>query len=73
MLISEAVSSVSSVSLNVGNVASGAGIGVGDLFLHLLNLVGLPDLSCMSLLDALQSCVVVMVSIWFGVGLLLYL
>ena len=73
MLTSEAVSSGSSVLLNVGRVTSGEGIGVGDLFLHLLNLVGLLDLSCMSLLDDLQSCVVVMVLIWCGVGLLLYL
>ena len=69
MLTSEAVLSGPSVSLNVGKVASGEGIGVGDL----LNLVPLLGLSCMSLLDALQSCVVVMVLIWCGVGLLLYL
>ena len=37
MLTSEAVSSGSSVSLNVGKVASSEGIGVGDLFLYLLN------------------------------------
>ena len=69
MLTSEAVSSGSSVSLNVGKVANSEGIGVGDL----LNFTGLLGLSCVSLFDALQSCVVVMVSIWCGVGLLLYL
>ena len=66
MLISEAVSSESSV----GKVASSEGIGVGDLLLHLLNLAGLLGLSSVSLLDAMQCCVVVMVSIWYGVGLL---
>ena len=58
------------VLLNVGNVASGEGIGVGDVFLHLLNLVGLLDLSCMSLLDAALGPAMVMVSMWCGVELL---
>ena len=70
MLISEVVSSGSSVSLNVGKVASGEGIAVGDLILCLLNLAGLLGLFCVLLLDALQSCVVVIVLIWCGVGLL---
>ena len=70
MLASEAVSSGSSLLLNVGKVASGEGIGVGDLFLHLLNLAGLLGLTCVLLLDAMHSCVVVMVLIWCGVGLL---
>ena len=66
MLISEAMSSESSV----GKVASSEGIGMGDMFLHVLNLVGLLGLLSVSLLDAMQCCVVVMVSIWYGVGLL---
>ena len=45
MLTSEAVSPGSSVLLDVGKVASGEGTGVRDLFLHLLNLVGLLGLS----------------------------
>ena len=48
----------SSVSLNVGKVISGR--GVGHLFLHLLNVTGS---SSVSLSDAMLGIVVVMVSI----------
>ena len=60
MLISESVSSESFVSLNVGIVMSCAGISMGHLFLHLLNLAGLIDLSLVSLLDAMLGFAVVM-------------
>ena len=62
MLTSDAVLSGSSVLLNVGKVASGEGIDVGYLFLHLLNLVGLLDLSCVLVLDAALGPAMVMVS-----------
>ena len=55
---SHVAQSQSSVSLNVGKVISGR--GVGHLFLHLLNVAGS---SSVSLSDAMLSTLVVMVLI----------
>ena len=70
MLASDAVSSGSSVSLNVGNVKIFVGRGVGCLFIHFFNCV---ELSFVLLIGAALGPAMVRVSMGCGVGLLLCL
>ena len=67
MLASDAVSSGSSVSLNVGNVKVLVGRGVGHLPINFFNCV---ELSSVLLVGAVVGPVMVRVSMGCGVGLL---
>ena len=70
MLISEAVSDVSSVSLNVGNEKGFAGRGVGCLLLHFFSCV---ELSSVLLVGAALGLAMVRVSMECDVGLCVFL